>query len=93
MPINAAGVAGFAAEWVTIILVALVNMGVLFLILLLLREVVTWYFKINVMVKQQEETNRLLKQLVDQASCAPQAQPFHAVSPTPTNDPERPASA
>ena len=78
MAASTQGVPGIAAEWVTLILMTLVNFGVLFLILLLMREVVTWYFKINVLVKEQQETNRLLAELVEQGKSPKAARPWLA---------------
>jgi cell division protein FtsL len=39
---------------------------VLFIVFLIMRKVNLWYFKINYKIELQEETNRLLKQLVDE---------------------------
>ncbi len=38
---------------------------VLFIVFLIMREVNLWYFKINYKIELQEETNRLLKQIVE----------------------------
>lgn len=35
------------------------------ILFLILREVLCWYYKINIMVKQQQETNELLRTLVN----------------------------
>lgn len=39
---------------------------ILFIFFLIIREVITWYYKINLMVKQQNEQTKLLSQILDQ---------------------------
>ena len=49
----------------TEILTLLMILSITLFLFLICREVVCWYFKINVRVELQKETNNLLKQLVN----------------------------
>ena len=46
-------------------MVFLIVLAVIIVVFLLLREFWTWYWKVNQLIKGQDETNRLLKKLVD----------------------------
>lgn len=43
----------------------LITLLLLFLIFLLLRELICWYYKINVIVKQNDEHTKLLSEIRD----------------------------
>jgi hypothetical protein len=46
-------------------MVILIALAVIIVVFLLLREFWTWYWKINQLIKGQDETNRLLQKIVD----------------------------
>ena len=61
------------------------------IIFLIMREVNLWYFKINKKIELQEETNRLLKQLVEEKTKKNNTQIPNNISSeeeTNVNDPE-----
>ena len=43
----------------------LVGLVIIFIVLYLIRQIVLWYFKIDIVVKQNEEIIRLLKRIAD----------------------------
>jgi hypothetical protein len=45
---------------------AFISVGVLLLLFLALREVNTWYWKINERIRLQNETNELLRKIIRQ---------------------------
>ena len=54
----------FGTYFVVIILIyAFLSIFVIVVVSLIFRPYILWYFKINKRLKQQEETNRLLKEL------------------------------
>lgn len=48
-----------------VIVTILVIVGIILLVFLILREVMCWYWKINERITLQQETNLLLKKLID----------------------------
>lgn len=48
-----------------IIIALLVYVAIALLIMYLIRKLVLWYFKIDVMVSQNDETNRLLRKIAE----------------------------
>ncbi len=58
----------FGTYFVVIILIyAFLSIFVIVVVSLIFRPYIMWYFKINQRLKQQEETNRLLKELSSKA--------------------------
>ncbi|MFA7066238.1 MAG: zinc ribbon domain-containing protein [Dysgonamonadaceae bacterium] len=49
-----------------VIVTILVIVGIILLVFLILREVMCWYWKINERITLQQETNLLLKKLIDE---------------------------
>ena len=81
MPIDSGNAFDVGALWFTGLVTFLVFIAVAFLFFLVMREVMTWYFKINLLLREQQETNRLLRQLVDQGHRFPPATLQYAAPP------------
>lgn len=47
------------------IILALFAIGILLVILLICRELLIWYWKIDVIIKNQDRTNKILLKIVD----------------------------
>lgn len=65
-----------------VILIAAMVIVAVVVVFLILREVFCWYWKINEIVKNQKETNRLLSEMLTVEQKQPIIEPTPDASPT-----------